>query len=108
MAPAHSGSGAEICCASDDSPQPQSATVAGSDVMRKSAAPSPMLMPWRLALSGLQRSALTESSAAKPAMVKSHSVSTPPQMTASHKPMLIRRAALAMALALDEQALEWT
>ncbi len=65
-----------------------------------------MLMPLRLALIGLQRAVLTDSSAENPATVKAHSVSTPPVNTASHRPILIRRAALAMALALDEQALE--
>jgi hypothetical protein len=84
------------------------ATAAGSRLIRNSAAPSPMLMPLRLALKGLQRAALTDSSALKPATVKAHSVSTPPVSTASHRPMLISRAALAMALALEAQALECT
>ncbi len=65
-------------------------------------------MPLRLALIGLHSAALTDSSDAKPATVKVHSESAPPVTTASHNPILIRRAALAMALALDEQALECT
>ena len=93
---------------SDDSPQPHSATAAGSRDMRNSAAPSPRLMPLRAAESGLQRAALTDSRAEKPATVNPHSVSTPPVTTASHRPIRIRRAALASALALDEHALEWT
>ena len=51
---------------------------------------------------------LTDSRAAKPATVKRHKVSTPPASTASQTFMRISRAALASALALDAQALEWT
>src|SRR5258706_12002818 len=107
-APAPDGSGADIWWPSDDSPQPLSATVAGSRVIKNSAAPSPILIPLRFRLSGLQRVALTESSAANPLTVRAHSVSTPPATIASHAPIWIKRAALASALALDAQALEWT
>src|SRR5450830_86377 len=106
-APLPAGSGADMWYPSDDSPQPCSATAAGSFVIRNRAAPSPILMPWRFALIGLQRSALTDSRAEKPATVKAHRESAPPVRTASTRPILIRRAALAMALALDEHALEW-
>ena len=42
----------------------------GFAAKRNSAAPSPILIPLRLRLSGLQRESLTDSSAAKPATVK--------------------------------------
>src|SRR5690242_18951546 len=107
-APPPAGSGSDMWWPSDDTPQPHNATAAGSRLHRNSAAPSPRLMPLRVALNGLHGAALTESRAEKPATVKPHSVSTPHVTTASHSPMRIRRAALASAFALDEQALEWT
>src|ERR1043165_7462558 len=107
-APEPLGSGADIWYPSEDSPQPRTATVLGSLVIRNRAAPSPILMPLRLRLRGLQHEGLTDSSAAKPATVKEHSVSTPPVSTASQTPMRIKRAPLAIAVALEAQALEWT
>jgi hypothetical protein len=76
--------------------------------MRNSAAASPMLIPSRLAENGLQRVALTRLSDEKPATVNAHSESTPPVITASARPMPSSRAALAIALAPDAQALECT
>ena len=64
-----------------------------------------MLMPLRLRLSGLQRVSLTDSSATKPATVKAHKESTPPEIAASQAPIKTKRAALASALALEAQAL---
>jgi len=107
-APNPAGSGADIWCPSDDSPQPRKLTVAGSRLKRNSAAPSPILIPLRLRLSGLQRDSLTDSSAAKPATVKVHKESTPPASAASHAPIEISRAALASAFALEAQALACT
>ncbi|MNR29885.1 hypothetical protein D3C85_1473010 [compost metagenome] len=105
-APAPAGSGADIWCASDVSPQPASRTGPASRDIRNSAAPSPRLMPWRWADSGLHRSALTESSERKPAIVNAHSVSTPPAMATSAMPCSSSRAAAASAFALDEHAVE--
>ena len=65
-----------------------------------------MLMPWRCAENGLQRSLATDSSAMKPRTVNWHSESAPPVMTASTSPVRSNRAADAIALALDEQAVE--
>ena len=65
-------------------------------------------MPQRLALIGLQRPGLTDSSAVNPARVKPHRVSTPPVMTTSHSPARSSLAALAMAFAPDEQAVDTT
>ena len=76
--------------------------------IRNSAAPSPMLMPERFADIGLHRSADTDSSALKPAMVNSHRASTPPATTASTRPAFSRRAPEISAFAPDEQAVEIT
>ena len=76
--------------------------------IRNSAAPSPMLMPLRLADSGLQRSADTASSAENPAIVKPLNASPPPATTASAWPERSSRAPVAIALAPDEQAVEIT
>ena len=67
-----------------------------------------MLMPLRFAEKGLQRSRDTDPSAAKPATVKRHNESAPPVTTASAMPARSRRAAEAIALALDEHAVEIT
>src|ERR1700712_2107365 len=86
-APVPAGSGAEIWWPSDDSPQPHNATVAhvaarsGSALITKNAAASPILIPWRFTLIGLHGTALTDSSAEKPATVNPHRVSTPPVST---------------------------
>src|SRR4030095_1994693 len=92
----------------DDSPQPRSATVAGSVLIRNNAAPSPILMPLRFRLSGLHCVSLIDSSALNPATVTENTESTPPARTASQTPIRIKRAALASAFALDAQALERT
>src|SRR5690606_40586216 len=73
---------------------------------RNSAAPSPMLMPLRLREKGLQRCADTDSSALKPPMVKPHSESAPPAITASTMPARSSLAADASAFAPDEHAVE--
>ena len=65
-----------------------------------------MLMPLRLREKGLQRAADTESSALNPSMVKRHSESAPPAITASTMPARSNRAPDANAFALEEHAVE--
>lgn len=65
-----------------------------------------MLMPARCDENGRQRVAEIDSSALKPATVKRHNESAPPAITASTMPARSRRAAEAIALAPDEQAVD--
>ena len=64
----------------------QKAIGAGSLVIRNSAAPSPMLMPWRPLSNGWQRVPLRDSRLSKPLIVKPHRLSAPPTITASTSP----------------------
>ena len=74
--------------------------------MRNTAAPSPMLMPSRLRLKGLQSPWDTDSSAAKPLRVRRQRLSTPPVITASQRPAARSRRAEDRALALEVQAVD--
>ena len=78
----------------------------GARVIRKTAAASPMLMPSLSAAKGLATRPDTTSSDAKPLMVSSERLSTPPHSTASHSPSFRSLAALARARAPDVQAVE--
>ena len=62
------------------------------DIM-KTADPSPIVIPWRLALKGLHNDSDVNSSASNPFNVTPHNESTPPTRTASQIPALINRAA---------------
>ena len=77
-----------------------------SRVMIKTAAPSPRLMPSRLTESGLERLSDNTDKEEKPLIVRGESSSTPPQITASHKPAFNKRAALIKAFAPEVQAVE--
>lgn len=108
-APAPLGSGADMCQASELAPPPSRATPAasaGSRCIRNSTPASPMLMPRRLAENGRHRASSTASRVAKPLMVRRHSVSAPPQTTASHSPSANRRRADSSARALEVQAVD--
>ncbi len=105
-APRPCGSGADMWCASLDSPTPSSWIPPSAFSSMKSPAPSPMFNPLRFLLIGLLISSDSNSSAENPLRVSSHNESAPPTTTASHSPISKRACPDANTLPLEEHAVE--